>query len=273
MERLISRSKSLIKYFKYKKIIFAPWRADDVNDSPYHAWYLPLRKYCSNIIFFDPAKNYFKYGKRQMNDMLLSLVKKEKPDYIIFSLLYDEFNLRIFDEIRKISPDTLLINFFNDDDWRFNDFTLFYVTFFDYVITSVTSEDVKSFYKGISNVLFYSAVNCELFRPLSLNKKYDVTFVGRPNKSRVDYLIFLAENGVDIKIWGDGWASYPKLLRYYKGYLSAEDFPKVINESRINLSFSQGGYGKPQRKGRYYEASACRSFSLVEEYDAYRKYF
>jgi len=45
----------------------------------YQNWYFPLKRHCNKIISFDVRFNYFKYGKDQMNQMFLDLVKKEKP--------------------------------------------------------------------------------------------------------------------------------------------------------------------------------------------------
>ncbi len=269
----LNKSNKYIEILKNKKMLYAHWRAENKEDGPYHNYYLPLKEIFDNIVVFDPAKNYFNHGKKKMNEMLIELVKKEKPDYILFGLIYDEFYLETFKTIKQISPKTITINLFGDDDWRFWDFTRYYALFFDYYIIT---QDGYSLYKkdGIKNVsVFGTGVNCEYLKPLNLEKIYDISFYGRANQNRADYIKYLGDNKINIKVFGDGWAKYPELDKYNLGHLSTEDLVKLINQSKINLGLSAGGYGKLQLKAKPFEASACKSFALIEYFEGYLDFF
>lgn len=265
-EEIIFKDYPLI--LKNKKVLFAHWRAENVGDWPYHNLYLPLKNIFDKVIVFDPAKNYFNHSKEKMNSMFLELIKKEKPDYIVFGLIYDEFEIETLKIIKQISPGTITINLFSDDDWRFEDFTRYYARFFDYSMT--TQDCIKEYEKeGLKNTFLFIAFNCDYLKPIKSEKKYDVSFFGRSNDKRAEYIRYLIKKGIKINVFGDGWAKYPELIEYYKGHLNSEELVKTINQTKINLGFSMGGYGKPQLKGRPFEVSACKSFILVEYFSKY----
>jgi len=260
---------------KNKKIIFAGWNVERKDDSPYQNWYLPLRDLFGRVILFDTAKLYFRCGRKAMNEQLLALIKREKPDYVFFLLIYDEINPLLFKEIKKASPDTITLNMFTDDDWRYDDFSRFYALLIDYPIVNITDKDMDKSYKkdGINHLSLSLSMNCKLFKPMEIKKEYNVSFIGRPNKSRVDYIKYLLNKRVSVKVWGDGWENYPEISEAFMGRANAEEIVVITNKSRINLSFTKGGYGKMQMKGRIFEISACKSFSLIEYFDVYKRYF
>ena len=126
---------------------------------------------------------------------------------------------------------------------------------------------------GIKNVFFLIGFNFEILKPVYVKKKYDVVFWGRPRDSRAKLLRYLIEKGINVHIWGDGWAKYSEFRKHYHGYLSINELAKIISESKINLAFTEGGYGKLELKGRAFEVSACKSFVLVEYFEDYKKFF
>ena len=199
---------NLIKEIKGKKLLFTHWRAKDKQDCPYQNWYLPLTKIFGNIITFDPAKNYFRYGKDEMNKMFLDIVKKEKPDYIFFMLLYDEFYPETLLRIKEISSNSITINLFADDDSRYEDFTRYYILFFDYAIVGVAKENILAPHTrdGIKGITLSHDVNCDIFKPMKVEKKYGVGFYGRANDSRAALVEYLIKVTIPINVCGDGWA-------------------------------------------------------------------
>ena len=256
--------------FTDKKLLFAFWRA--TGETQHQHYYLILKKMFKKIIVFDTERNYFFYGKDLMRERLLETIRKEKPDYIFFLLLYDEIDPLTLIEIKKISPGTKILNLFGDDDWRFEDFSRYYIPFLDYAFVHHNVID-KYRKDGFRNVFFTLAMNTELFRPLNLRKEYDVTFFGGPSEYRTNFLKFLIKKGINVKVFGRGWATYHELEKYYGGYLNAEKLIDIINKTKIIIGFSHGGYGNLQVKGRFFEVAACKSFALIEHTSKYYKFF
>ena len=205
--------------FKNKKLLYAFWRA--MEETPYQHYYLLLKKMFGEIIVFDTEKNYFLYGKNLMREKLLETVRREKPDYLFFLILYDEIDPLTLIEIKKISPKTKILNLFGDDDWRFDDFSRYYAPFLDHVMTH---HNVIDKYKkdGLENVFFSLAINIDLFRPLSLRKEYDVTFFGGPEYNPEYYNFFKKDSEIIM------FAGKEDLLKKINYYLAHGDKRKKI---------------------------------------------
>jgi len=265
---------SIIKNkLKNKKVIFAMWDADNKTDYPYQCWYLPLSKFFDNIILFDPRKQYFNLGKEKMNQNFLDIIAKEKPDYVFLLLIYDEFYMETFEKIRKISPNTRTINYFSDEAWRFQDYSRYYIPFLDYSIIPPQLPQKCYTEDGLENFFYVIGVNHENFRPIQLSKKYDVTFVGRSDNHRVEMIKFLLKNNMNVRVWGHNWNKHPEFKDIYGGSLESNELAKVINQSKINLNFTVGGYGEQQLKIRPFEIFACGSFMLSEYFEGYLNFF
>ena len=87
--------------------------------------------------------------------------------------------------------------------------------------------------------------------------------------NRYDYIKFLKESGVNIRLFGLGWEKYDDLKSIYGGFLNTKDLIEVYNKTKINLNFSKGalpGSKKGQLKGRILEIPASQNFILIEEF-------
>src|SRR3989344_1461337 len=222
--------------------------------------YLTLGRLCNDILYFNRRENYFKYGKDKMNQMLLKLIAKEKPDYIFTWLTWDEFYIDTLLRIQKISPKTKTVAIFGDDTIQFNDFSRYYARLFDYSFTTLKSYVKKYKKDGIKNVFFTSLTDVNSFIPVKTEKKYDVTFIGSQkldNAGRHEMINHLKEKGVKIKVFGFGWENYEDLRDIYGGPLNSKDVVRVINQSRINLCFSKDNFGRPQMKAKIFEVAGC----------------
>jgi spore maturation protein CgeB len=233
-----------------------------------------LKKIFKEVIIFDTKINYFRHGKELMNKKFLEVVKDNKPDYAFFDLGYDEFYLETFEKLREISPKTITLTLFGDDNWRYDDFSRYYSLFFDFII--VSEKDVSYYKKDkLFNTFFLGGANIEVFKPSDIEKIYDVSFIGGPINDRPDFIRFLLENKVNIKLFGEGWSKYPEFKEIWKGVPNLEDYPKVINQSKINLNFSKTFINvkkNTQLKGRIFEILACDSFLLTEYFEGQNLY-
>jgi len=257
-------------FFKNKKLMLATWGCGDKDCFQRRDWVPLFEKMFSKLVIFAPRTYYYRYGKEALNKEFLRILESEKPDYLLFSPgFYGQFDIETLVKIKELSPLTKTIIEFGDDDWKFDDWARYLAIFFDYIITSKKEIDIYKKDK-IKNVFFLHGINPNFFKPMNLKKKYDVSFIGKPIADRYEYIKFLKENGINIKIFGAGWQNYPDLKEIYGGVLYNEDYPKVINQSKINLNFSKGPHkdGNPkQLKGRTLEVSACASFLLNEYTD------
>lgn len=259
---------------KVDKILFA----ETTNQFyfPYQNCYFPLKRHCKEIVSFDVRWNYFYYGKDEMNKRFLSFIEKEKPDMIFIWARNDEFYPETLLKIREISPKSQVFNIFGDDDAAFKNFSRYFTLFVDYALTG-QPEYINEYHKDKFNkVFFIIGLDTNFFKPISKEKKYDVTFIGHPKtklSERYQLLKFLKDNNVNLKVYGWGWDKYSDFKNIYGGAIDSEEMVKIINQSKIHLCFSKNHLGVPHIVGKFFEGSACRTFVLTEYYEGYKEFF
>jgi len=262
------------KLLKKKKIIFALRSGETKKYGAYVRWYLPLKKLFGQVILFDPRKKRFDYGLEAMKKMFLNIVIKEKPDYIFAIVGWQgEFDIDYLEKINEISPKTKIITFYGDDDIFFTS-TRYYILFADYSL--IAQPHYFKLYKkdGVKKVFLTVGLNTDYLKPINVDKKYDVTFVGTVSPSRIEIIRFLIKNGINVKIWGKGWY-YSEFKDFYgRPPLScSDDILKIRGQSKINLAFTKNRYGELHFKGRIFENAACKAFQLTEYFPEYLNYF
>src|SRR3989344_1299495 len=261
------------KILKKQKIVCSFWNCSDKRDSTYQNYYLLFKRIFGKTILFDPRKERFLHNSKKMNELFFALIKKEKPDYLFTNVRRDEQTIETMMEVKKISPKTKTLMFSGDDDLDFEPLKRYQALFVDCTLVAQI-EYIKNYYNdGIKNVYPMIPSDEESNKPLKLKKIYDVTFIGKPNKYRVNDLRFLAKNNINFKIFGRGWDDYPDLMKFYGGSPEMEEKNKIINQSKINLSLSKNKEGILHFKGRVFSRASCKAFSLTESFDGYLKFF
>ncbi len=261
------------KILKKQKLVFAFLNSSIKGDSLYQNYCLPLKKLFREVIIFDPLKETELNGYNKMEENFIYLIKKENPEYIFINARRDEITLETLEKIRKISPAIKIISISGDDDKDFEPVKRYHALFMDCTIIHQI-DYLKNYYKdGTKNIFPTLGINTEIFKPMNLKKIYDVVFVGNAIEERVETIRFLIKNGINLKIFGGRWDNYPEFRQFCLGYVSPEEMAKVINQTKINLGLSKNKYGKSAYKWRVFEIASCKSFSLVDYFPGYFKFF
>lgn len=193
-----------------------------------------------NIIGLDGFKNSFEelghdvvtfYYDEYLNDTkpmqqeLKIFADKENPDLIFFSLYQDQFELETLDYLKS---KFVTMNWFGDDQWRFDNFTYKYANHFTYCITTDKFSLPKYKNIGQNNVIYsqWAAINSHE-TPEFKGYKYDVTFVGGFHPYRKWLIDSLKKRGINIEAFGNGWENGP---------LSAQEMNQLFVSSKINLN-------------------------------------
>lgn len=217
------------------------------------------------IIRFDPLEIMRLYGREQMNAMLLEAEYRFNPD-IVFSVLFkNELDYETIQEITR-RKHAITVNWFCDDQWRFDNFSRFWGPHFDWVVTTAKSAIHKYNTAGIHNVILSQwACNHRLYYPMQLPKLYDVTFVGQPHGNRREIINQLRSAGLNVRVWGHGWKS---------GRVSQYQMVRIFNQSRINLNLSNASVPMSQQiKGRNFEIPGCGGFLLTNYVENLEEYY
>lgn len=162
---------------------------------------------------------------KSMQLKLKNFADELNPDMIFFSLFQNQFEIETLDYLKSRY---ITINWFGDDQWRFDNFTCNYANHFTYCIT--TDKFSISKYKNIgqNNVIYsqWAAINTHQIRKFE-GYKYDVSFVGGFHPYRKWFIDTLKKRGLKVEAFGNGWNNGP---------LDTEEMNQLFISSKINLN-------------------------------------
>lgn len=232
--------------------------------------------YNCNINFFEPLKemgfNVFRYnylerlnrlGKKGMNQELLFLVERKKPDYIFFITYKDEVSKNTLRRLKE--KNIKVIAWFSDDHWRFEDYSKYIAR---EICCSITT-DSKAFEKykecGFNVIKSQWAANPKYYHPIPVNETHEITFVGQNYGPRGKIVEFLRKSKIPIETFGRGWGDY----------LPFEKIISLFSSSKINLNISASSKDEriKQIKGRVFEVPMCGGFLLTDYVEGLEEYF
>jgi len=183
---------------------------------------------------------------------------------------------KILQLIKKKLPNCKLVSCSEDDMYAFHNHSLYYrfgLKYYDLVFTTKVYNLTELETFGAKKVkLFLDSFDEVLHRPLELSAEdrhifgTDVGFIGTFEKERMESMLYLAQHGVRVRVWGNGWRSYvgknPDLIIENKA-IYAENYVKAINATKINLGFLRKA-NRDEVTNRSVEIPACGSFMLAE---------
>lgn len=103
----------------------------------------------------------------------------------------------------------------------------------------------------------------------------EVGFIGSYERERAESMLYLAENGVKVRVWGNRWERFYKLhpnLILEQRPLYGEEYVKGICSTRINLCFLRKA-NRDLHTSRTFEIPACRAFMIAERTDEHLRLF
>ena len=183
---------------------------------------------------------------------------------------------KILQLIKKQLPSCKLVSCSEDDMYALHNHSLYYRFGLKYYDVVFTTKDYNLTELGIFGAkkvkLFLNAYDEVLHRPLELSEEdrhifgTDVGFIGTFEKERMESILYLAQHGLRVRVWGNGWRSYvgknPNLIIENKA-IYAENYVKAINATKINLCFLRKA-NRDVVTNRSVEIPACGSFMIAE---------
>jgi spore maturation protein CgeB len=171
-----------------------------------------------------------KHGRDDMNRQLLDAVTRAKADVCFFMLFTDEIKKQTIETIQNQGK-TVIVNWFTDDHWRFEEYSQQWAPLFHWVVTTDQVSIEKYRRMGHNNVILSQwGANHFLYKHFDVPTEYGVTFVGQVHSNRENIVNKLKRSGIGVECWGKGWPN---------GRLSQEEMIKVFSKSKINLNFSE----------------------------------
>jgi len=156
---------------------------------------------------------------------LINFTDEHTPDLIFFSLYQDQFDS---ETLLYLKSKYKTMNWFGDDQWRFDNFTYKYANAFTYCVTTDKFSIPKYHKLGQTNVLYsqWAAINTHEIPEFTAYKD-DVTFIGGFHPYRKWFIDTLKKRGISIEAFGNGWENGP---------LDVKQMNELFVNSKINLN-------------------------------------
>ena len=249
----------LSKHFANRLVQFFP---HDIN------FYQPLQQVFSKVIPYDFVRQTTEIGVKGVNEEIIELVRKEHPKYVFWIPARYEFQESTLYSIRKVG--SILIGWFGDDEYKFDDYSKWWIPHLDYCIT-VDIEAVPK-YKALGakviHTMHYSGLPVKR-NWSNMKEKYDVSFVGSKLKPlREQYINELKNRNIPVHVSGRYWGGD------IPGHVPFEEMINIFGASKINLNFSRASHGNRMGlKGRITEVCLAGGFLLTEYVPGIENYF
>lgn len=179
--------------------------------------------------------------------------------------------------IKQIQPNCKLIGYSPDNMVERHNQSAFFLDslpYYDYYITTKSYIVDKLSSLGAKKVIFVNnAYESSFHRPAQISEqdkiKYGgkVGFIGMWEKDRCESILYLAEHGVTVRVWGGGkWLDYKNKvanLVIEETGLFTEDYIKALSAFDISLCFLRK-MNNDQQTTRTMEIPACKSLLMAE---------
>ena len=250
----ISRS---LDYLKLNNKVFDPYKFKTYNTN-----FIILNKVLRRVFLLE--------NRKIINEQLLIKVNKFKPDILLISKGLDIYPETLF-SIKKLG--IYIINWNPDDFFNMlnsNKNLINSIPIYDKVYSSRPHLFEEYYKRGFNELEYLEWYYLPWFHKYnsSIEEKKDfITFIGTYSKNR-EQLIRMINKEHKIVIWGDGWekSKIHKMSNVECNYsnLNQEDFPLVINQSRINLNILTKE-NRDLTNLKIFEISACGGILLTND--------
>jgi spore maturation protein CgeB len=215
--------------------------------------------------------------KNRENKKLIDELKKNSYD-VIFIEKCLTIKSKTLKKIKKLAPNIKLVLYILDDFKTRGNNSIFFnkaVKQYDLIATN-KKHNIDEYYalKAKKVLYFRNAYSSHVHRPILPNKEEftnfqsDVTFIGTYERHRANLLLYLAERGLKIHLFG--WSKqdildgkvHSNIINHNK-HVYYDDFSRIINSSKINLNFLRK-LNRDTETTRTIEIPACGGFMLSE---------
>lgn len=187
--------------------------------------------------------------------------------------------------LKRVSPKSILISCSEDDMFVQHGYSLWYrwgVNSYDMVFTTKTYNLSELLLFGAKKtVLFLDSYDEKIHKRMHLTElqinrfSADVSAIGAFESERAASMLYLAENGIKVTVWGNGWANWvgrhPN-LDVRNEFLFGEDYSRAISATKINLNFLRK-INRDEVTSRSVEIPACGGFMLAERTQRHLNFF
>jgi spore maturation protein CgeB len=227
---------------------------------------------------------YDDFSHDKLQEEIINKANEIKPDIIFFILQLSQIEESTLTQLKN--NNVFIVNWFGDDQWRFDDFSCYYANCFDVCITTDKFSVDKYLELGQINIIRSQWASLESLTNVEVEKyKYDVSFIGGVSPYRKWIVKELGKRGIKVDCFGDNWAN---------GRVNWEQMSEIFRTSKININISNSTQydiryllsnpknilntlrskkNKSQTKARIFEIPVHGGFELTEYVPSLEDYF
>ena len=221
---------------------------------------------------------------KNLQQFIIEKANRIKPDIAFFILQSNQVTKATLQKLQKNGY--CLINWFGDDQWRWDSFTSKYANYFNICITTDKFSVEKYKLIGQKNIIRsqWGALESNI-EYKNITYKYDVSFVGGMNPFRKWFVKELEKRGIKVHCFGFRWDN---------GRVTYKQMENIFATSKINLNISnstqydirylfsnpknilntlRNDKNKSQTKARIFEIPTQGGFELTEYVPSLEDYF
>jgi len=192
-------------------------------------YFLPaIIKNSDQVVSFWLEENGYPNNIDLLQQNIITFCELNKPDVVFFILMRDEVRI---ETIKYLSERFITINWFADDQWRFDYFTkyvapclTFSITVDKFSIQKYNQIGCKAILSQWAAMDYLPNLNFE-----NIEYKYDISFVGGKNITREWFIYELSKSGCHVECFGSGWNN---------GRVTDDEIKQIFYNSKINLNLS-----------------------------------
>jgi len=261
------------------------YNVDTVSDTPWHSppginTKLSLIERASRKLLLRPKDS------SRLNQRVLEKCRLFKPDiiWVVKSLVLKPSTIQA---AKQILPNSQWLWFSGDDMFMRHNQSCYFkrsLPLYDHVFTTKSyncnTDELPAL--GARNVHFiHKSYNPEIHFPQQVTQTEqkqlgaDVSFVGTFENERAYQMLKLAQRGVKIRVWGDGWQQWQNAhanLHIENRPIYCADYRKNVCASRISLCFLRK-LNRDLHTNRSVEIPAMGGFMLAERTIEHQKLF
>jgi len=256
-------------------------------------------KYDADVVFgqryrekiIDRYKYLVKMGSIAQNEAILNRSILESVSAKSYDMICIVKGLAVrkstLDLIKSKNPQCQLVSWSSDDMYLRHNQTRCFIEAapsYDVVFTSkslnIKNKELQQI--GFRRVeYFHQAFSVTDHYPINVeDSEYTnkITFIGYGENKRFEYMNYLAENGIRIDVYGNGWDGKNYLKRkhdnviLHRRSLLGRDYAEAISNSAISLCFLRE-MNRDLHTSRTFEIPACGGFMLAERTLEHESFF
>ncbi|WP_417336309.1 CgeB family protein [Halobacteriovorax marinus] len=227
---------------------------------------------------------WYDYQYDNLQDEILKEADRSQPDMIFFILQTDQIEHETLKSLKE--KGYFMVNFFGDDQWRFDNYSKYYANYFNACITTDKFSIEKYLSLGQKNIIRGQWASLESHCEYkNIEYSYEVSFIGGACAYRSWFVKGLERRGIKVNCFGDRWEN---------GRVSYDEMEKIFSSTKINLNISNSTQydlryllasprnlintlrspkNVSQTKARFFEIPTQGGFQLAEYVPSLEDYF